>query len=104
MTTQVSLDSPVVIPAVPEKVYDLIWVRELSIDTPHDAPAGGVCRIKIEPMSSVSFDVSVENSFEIYTEELMLAASEVPEVAAALNAVLVAIPPLKSWIDSRQAR
>jgi hypothetical protein len=99
----VPLDTPVVIPPVPEKVYDAVWVRELLIRTldPTAQVPGGTCIIKIEPMSSTTFEVLPDAAFEISTEELMLAAATVPEVAAAIDAILAAVPALKTWIESR---
>ncbi len=37
----------------------------------------------------------------ISTDQLWKAVSEVPEVAAAMQAILVAVVPLRTWIDAQ---
>lgn len=97
----IPLDSPVVVPARTEKVFDSLWISQLLIRTlaPTDVSGGGLVVIEYLPMSSETFE-TLNQVQSISTDKLMQAAAEVPEVAQAMGAILLAINPLKEWINT----
>lgn len=94
---------PVVLPATEERIFDAIWISELIVRTlpPTDSEGGGVLKIGYQPMNSSTLDTLPE-VISITTDKLMLAVSQVPEVAAAMVAILNAVQPLKVWVESQQ--
>lgn len=101
MLQPIQMENPIVIPAKPQQVFDLVWVQQLVIDLPgpNEPQDKSICSIAICPMneSGELFD----QTEQIKTSRLLEAASEVPEVANAINAVVAAIPALKNWIKVR---
>lgn len=101
MLQPIEIENPVVIPAKPQQVFDLLWVRSLTIDLPgpNEPQDKSICNIAVCPMSQSGelFD----NLELIKTSRLLEAAAEVPEIANAINAVVAAIPALKNWIKAR---
>jgi hypothetical protein len=99
----IPLDSPVVVPARDEKTFDSLWISQLMIRTlpPTDQTGGGLVTIEYVPMSSQTFEI-LEQTNVISTDMLMQAVSQVPEVAQAMGAILLAINPLKEWIQEIQ--
>jgi hypothetical protein len=99
----IPLDSPVVVPARDEKTFDSLWISQLVIRTlpPTDQTGGGLVVIDYVPMSSQTFEI-LEQTNVISTDMLMQAVSQVPEVAQAMGAILLAINPLKEWIQEVQ--
>lgn len=93
-------DDPVVEPAVAAKTYDAVWVRTLQVVTPHYGE--GTIYIETAPMVSGTGEVHPTDASEIRCEQLWAAAAAVPEVAAALAAILAAYGPLKTWVESQQ--
>jgi hypothetical protein len=100
----IPLEQAVTVPATQEKTYDAIWISSLMIRThpPTDQTGAGLLDLEILPMNSTTFETHREIQ-SIRTTELMLAVSQVPEVATAMGAILLAITPLKAWIAARQA-
>jgi hypothetical protein len=97
----IPLDNPVVVPARDEKTFDSLWITQLLIRTlpPTDLTGGGLVEIEYAPMSSQTFEI-LDQIQSISTDQLMRATQEVPEVAQAMGAVLLAIDPLKQWLLS----
>lgn len=101
MLDPVEIEDPVVIPAVPEQIFDLVWIRRLILDLPGSTQPQDVsiCKITVCPMNEEGDLYPREDV--IQTSRLLEAASEVPEVAEFLNSLALALPKLKAWIAMR---
>jgi hypothetical protein len=95
------LPEPVTRPEVPAKEYPFMWLYNVHIHAPgpqHEATS----RTEVIPMAADG-DLLWSAAFTIETSEFMLALAEVPELAAAYEATLAAILPVKAWIEARQS-
>ena len=93
--------TPLTQPATAEKLFNAIWLTDIRILAPSSSQ--GSIRIKHQPFNSSTGEIegSRENTHVIQTSKLWLASSEVPEVAAAMQAVFDAVPALEAWLDSK---
>jgi len=98
----INLDTPVVVDPVPQKEFDAMWITQIMIRTlgPTETE-GGTALIEYIPMSSSTFEILNQPATSISTDKLMKAVAEVPEVAQAMGAILLAINPLKTWIAAQ---
>ena len=98
----VPLENPIVVPASSQKEFDSLWISQLVIRTlaPTDQSGGGLVQIEYLPMSSETFETYPQMQ-SISTDQLMRAVSEVPEVAQAMGAILLAVVPLREWINEQ---
>jgi hypothetical protein len=90
--------NPVVVPPTPEVVYPYIWLYNIMIH----APAIDTGRITIEtlPYNADSQAIGGGDYIQtIQTDQLWKAVAEVPEVAAAMQAIIDAVEPLNNWIN-----
>lgn len=91
--------TPIETPAVPAKVYDRLHVYSLQAIQP-DQSSGSVV-IELLPATAdgelASGDMVQRISCPLYP-----AINEVPELAAAFNAVLAAIPATQAWLAAEQ--
>lgn len=96
----IPLDQPVVVPPSDERQFDAMWLTQVLVRTlsPTDQTGGGLVQIEYVPMNSSTGETLPVVS-QISTDQLMRAVSEVPEVAQAMGAILLAVTPLKAWID-----
>lgn len=94
-------DEPVAAPAVPEKTFPIIWIRNLQIQA-HDPNAEGHLYLELLPMAVDRELYWGNGSIQIKTDHLYQAMNKVPEVAAAFDAILNCIKPLQAWIASQQ--
>lgn len=101
MPEVVPLPEPVVIPQTQQKTFDTFWIREIQIRTiePTAPFPGGDVLVVADPMNSTTFETLPSGRFAVRTPLLMKAAAEVPEVAAAMQAICAAIFPLKAWVE-----
>lgn len=94
--------TPLKIPARTAQTFDAIWLTDIRILAP--TLSQGSIRIKHVPFDSTTGEIAHKDHTRIIqTGELWLAAQEVPEVAAAMDAVFAAVPALQSWIAAREA-
>jgi|DEB0MinimDraft_10_1074344.scaffolds.fasta_scaffold226597_2 hypothetical protein len=95
---QITASKPTEQPARPAKTYGDLWIRSIVIRTPDD----GTGSVKLETLAydyaSAEFGPNAES---ITTDKLWQATQEVPEVAAALTAILAAVEPLRTWVDAQ---
>ena len=107
-------DEPFVVPASPEETFDSIWLRNINISVPATAQSGSTeGNIHIE---CLPYDPDAE---KIYTtpdnegveylnvpsrtngrKSFWECVDEVPEVASAMDAIIAAIPALRTWINT----
>ena len=99
----IPLDTAIVVPASESKQFDAMWLTSVMVRTlpPTDTSGGGSVQIDYVPMNSTTGEVLPEAA-AITTDRLMQAVAEVPEVAQAMGAILLAIQPLKNWIAQQQ--
>ncbi len=101
-TIVIPLDQPVQIPSSPAKQFEAMWITQVLVRTllPTDQTGGGLASIEYVPMNAQTGEV-LPDVRSISTDKLMEAVAEVPEVAQAMGAILLAITPLKNWIASQ---
>lgn len=92
-------DNPVVIPAKEEEVYPHLWVNHISVTT--NEVGQGRVTICIVPYNADTQKVNLDPNVSevISTDKLWESFNEVPEMRAAMNAILTAVQPLKTWLS-----
>jgi hypothetical protein len=103
-TIVIPLDQPVQIPSSPARQFEALWVTQVLVRTllPTDQSGGGLVTIEYVPMNATTGEILPQPA-SISSDKLMQAVSEVPEVAQAMGAILLAIQPLKAWIEAQQS-
>jgi hypothetical protein len=95
-------DQPIVVPAIPAETYTEQWIYNLVVHSP--AINSGRVQIQLLPFDPAAPKIGPGDLLEnIETDRLWDAVAEVPEVAAAMQAVLAAVPALKAWIATQNA-
>jgi hypothetical protein len=93
-------DQPIVVPAIPAETYTEQWIYNLVVHSP--AINSGRVQIQLLPFDPTVPKIGPGDLLEnIKTDRLWDAVAEVPEVAAAMQAVLDAVEPLRAWIAAR---
>jgi hypothetical protein len=93
-------DQPIVVPAVPAETYTEQWIYNLVVHSP--AINSGRVQIQLLPFDPTVPKIGPGELLEnIETDRLWDAVAEVPEVAAAMQAVLAAVGPLRDWIAAQ---
>ena len=104
------------VPAVSEKSFDSVWVRNINIHCPQLNAKGndqGNISIELVPYDategSESIHFTVDNEGVEYVnvpnrtngrKTFWDCVNEVPEVAAAMEAIVAAVGPLKTWAET----
>jgi hypothetical protein len=80
-----------------------MWITQVLVRTllPTDQSGGGLVSVEYVPMDAATGEVLPQPA-AISSDKLMQAVNEVPEVAQAMGAILLAIQPLKAWIAAQQ--
>lgn len=98
----IPLPEPVVVPSTSEKTFPDAWVRELNV-TAQDATSGSATFV-IYPFNAQTGEVHMERQApEILSIPLWQGCAEIPEVAAAMAAVLAAVEPIRAWKAAKEA-
>jgi len=98
----ISPQTPIVVPAVPEKTFSEQWVYNLVVHAP--TSTSGNVRIELLPYDPVTQEIGPGTLNQpVYTDKLWEAVSAVPEVAVAFQAVIDCVGPLRTWIDAQNA-
>jgi hypothetical protein len=93
-------EQPIVVPPVPGETYTEQWIYNLVVHSP--AINSGRVQIQLLPFDPVTPKIGPGELLEnIETDRLWDAIAEVPEVAAAMQAVLAAVGPLRAWIAAQ---
>jgi hypothetical protein len=93
-------DQPIVVPAVPAETYTEQWIYNLVVHSP--AINSGRVQIQLLPFDPTVPKIGPGELLEnIESDKLWDAVAEVPEVAAAMQAVLDAVGPLRDWIAAQ---
>lgn len=94
--------NPVSVPAVEAKTYPHLWLYNTIVHAP--STTSGRILIETLPYNADTQEIgSGSDMVAISTDQLWKAVSEVPEVAAAMQAILAAVVPLRTWIDTQAA-
>ena len=107
-------DEPFVVPARPEETYDSVWLRSINIFAPNTSeedPTGGSINIEMLPYDGDNEKVLVtaDNEGVEYLnvpsrvngrKPFWQCVDEVPEVKAAMDAIIAAIPALRTWANT----
>ena len=92
--------TPIVIPAIPEKVFSEQWVYNLNVHAP--TISTGAVNIELLPYDPNSQEIGAGSLVQsVRTDRLWEAINEVPEVAAAFQAVIACVGPLRTWIEQQ---
>tara|TARA_Y100000004_G_scaffold193037_1_gene254738 strand:+ start:406 stop:822 length:417 start_codon:yes stop_codon:yes gene_type:complete len=107
-------DEPFVVPATPEQTYDSVWLRSINIYAPNTseaAPTEGSINVEMLPYDGENEKVLVtaDNEGVEYInipsrvngrKPFWQCVDEVPEVKAAMDAIIAAIPALRTWANT----
>ncbi len=93
-------EQPIVVPPTGGITFDHQWVYNLVVHAP--ATDSGRVLIELLPFDQSTGTIGPASLLEtIQTDKLWAATQEVPEVAAAMQAVIDCIVPLRDWIKSQ---
>jgi hypothetical protein len=100
----ISADTPLVIdpkPAVKSRTLEHLWASKIILSMP-DA-SSGIARVNFGYYDPATGEVVHRQDLdeELYIDDLPSAVSEVPEAAAAMAAIIEAIPALREWQQAK---
>ena len=107
-------DEPFVVPASPEQTFDSVWLRSINIFVPNtseEAPSDGSLNIEMLPYDGDNKKVFItaDNEGVEYLnvpnrvnerKPFWQCVNEVPEVKDAMDAIIAAIPALRTWANT----
>ena len=107
-------DEPFVVPASPEQTFDSVWLRSINIFAPNTseaAPSEGSLNIEMLPYDGENQKVLVtaDNEGVEYLnvpnrvngrKTFWQCVDEVPELKDAMDAIIAAIPALRTWANT----
>ena len=107
-------NEPFVVPAQPEETFDSVWLRSINIFAPNTAdadPTGGNINVEMLPYDAENKKVLVspDNQGVEYInipsrangrKPFWQCIDEVPEAAAAMDAIIAAIPAIREWANT----
>ena len=107
-------DEPFIVPASPKETYDSVWLRSINIFAPNTAaaaPTQGNINIECLPYDAENQKVLVSADNEGVEhinvpnrvngrKPFWQCVDEVPEVKAAMDAIIAAIPALREWANT----
>jgi hypothetical protein len=91
--------TPVVIPAIEEKTFPHVWIRNISIVS--NSKTHGVLQLALSPYNGETQEVHDSILKTIRVDDLWKAINEVPELGLAFTKVLEAVAPLENWIQNQ---
>jgi hypothetical protein len=109
-------ETPFIVSPTPEKTFDSVWLRNINIHCPQINAEGntdGHITIELVPYSSEGSEAIYNPSDTEGVETLTVpnppeagksfwdSVNEVPEVAAAMSAIIAAVAPLRTWIEAQ---
>lgn len=94
---QIPIETPIVVPATPEKFFDSKFYRTFQVRC---SPQAGTLYFESVPMSSSTgelLDQPTEFSCEIWE-----VVANVPEAAAALSSILSGLPQVEIYLKNKE--
>jgi hypothetical protein len=97
ITTPATLNNnnPIVVPAVSEKQFPHLWLKNIRINS--NSPSEGMIMITSVPYNAETKEIGPGVVKNIMITDLWGAIANVPEAAAAMQAIIAAIEPLEAW-------
>lgn len=93
-------EQPIVVPPQAGVTFDQQWIYNLVVHS--TAVDAGRVTIELLPFDASGQTIGSSSFLEtISTDQLWQAAAAVPEVAAAMQAVINCVGPLRAWIKSQ---
>lgn len=93
-------EQPIVVPPQAGVTFDQQWIYNLVVHAP--SVDSGRVLIELLPFAAEAQTIGSSQHIEvIQTDQLWKAAAEVPEVAAAMQAVINCVGPLRNWIKAQ---
>lgn len=112
----ISRSSSFTVPAISEKTFDSVWVRSINIHCPQlnaEGNNGGQIHIELVPYDATegaeAIHLSLDNEGVEYLnvdgmhspdKTFWKCVNDVPEVAKAMEAIVSAVAPLKTWVET----
>ena len=107
-------NEPFVVPAQPEETFDSVWLRSINIYAPNTAeasPTDGSINVEMLPYDAETKKVlsTADNEGVEYInipnrtngrKPFWQCINEVPEAAAAMDAIIAAIPAIREWANT----
>ena len=95
-------ETPLVLPPTPGEAFPHLWLYGITVLAP--TVSTGAITIDALPFNADTGRMaSGDHVQRIQTDQLWLAAQQVPEVGAAIAAIVAAFDPLKAWIAAKEA-
>lgn len=110
--------TPFTVSPTPEKTFDSVWIKNINIHCPQINEVGntdGHISIELVPYnnSEGSEAIYVSSGVEgietltvptppVASKSFWDCVNEVPEVAAAMGAIISAVAPLRTWIEEQE--
>lgn len=110
--------TPFTTPPTPEETFNSVWIRNINIHCPQinaEDNTDGSIMIDLVPYNSsegsesiyVGSDTEAVETLAVPTppespKSFWDAVNEVPEVGVAMNAIVAAVAPLRTWIEEQQ--
>lgn len=96
----IELEEPIVLEPRDLKVFPHLWLWKIIVDTPNDQV--GTVSVYAYPWNANTNEQLTTSPEYIECRDIWKCAEEVPEVAAAIDAIIEAITPMKNWILTQQ--
>ena len=112
----ISRSSSFIVPAISKKTFDSVWVRNINIHCPQlDAEGnnGGQIHLELVPYDATEGEEAIHLGLDNEGVEYLnvdcmhspdktfwKCVNDVPEVAKAMEAIVSAVAPLKTWIET----
>ena len=93
-------EQPIIVPPQASTVFDQQWIYNLVVHAP--TVDSGRVLIELLPFNATEQTIGSSQHLEvIQTDKFWQAANAVPEVAAAMQAVINCVGPLREWIKNQ---
>jgi hypothetical protein len=101
MITPIPNPNPLEIPATPARTLPHIWLYNIIAHVP--SATSGMIRLETLPCDMDTGEIANgDHMVALQTDKLWEAVEQVPEVAAAMQAILAAVAPLYAWIEAQK--
>ena len=94
-------NQPIVIEATKEKKFPHLWLKNINISS--NSPNEGMIMISATPYNAQTKEIGPGIVKNIMIHDLWGAVENVPEAAAAMQAIIAAIEPLEAWNQSQNS-
>jgi len=111
-------ETPFTVSPTPEKTFNSVWVKNIHIHCPQINDVGntdGHIMLELVPYDNTEGSESIYAGSDTGAVETLVvpvppeapksfwdAVNEVPEVGAAMSAIVAAVAPLRAWIEEQQ--